>query len=77
MFLFIFSFLFSFIILSANVPVSFSESDVRTVTIFVEPPTNDNLPLQEQLEKNDDEQPPKQPPTISQELPSVFVTGNE
>ncbi len=77
MFLFIFSFLFSFIILSANVPVSFSESDVRTVTIFVEPPTNDNLPLQEQLEKNDDEQPPKQPPSISQELPSVFVTGNE
>jgi len=77
LFLFIFSFLFSFIILSANVPVSFSESDVRTVTIFVEPPTNDNLPLQEQLEKNDDEQPPKQPPSISQELPSVFVTGNE
>jgi len=57
--------------------MSFSESDVRTVTIFVEPPKNDPF-VQYDTSHNDDEKlPHQQPPSFPQELPTEFVTGND
>ena len=73
-----FSFLFSILILSGNIPISLSESesDVRTVTIFVEPPTNNQLPLEDGPLQNDEKSNPQQPTLLPQELPTSFVTGN-
>ncbi len=58
-------------------PASFSESEVRTVTIFVEPPTNEDVSLQADDQKNDEKLTPQQYPSLPQELPTEFVTGNE
>ena len=58
-------------------PASFSESEVRTVTIFVEPPTNEDVSLQDDDQKNDEKPTPQQSPSLPQELPTEFVTGNE
>ena len=68
---------FSILILYPNIPESFSESDVKTVTIFVEPPKNNDIPLDDDLQKDVDETNPQQPPLSPQELPTAFVTGNE
>ena len=69
--------IFSILIISGTISPSFSESDVRTVTIFVEPPKNNQIPLDDDLQKDDDETNPQQPPLFPQELPTAFVTGNE
>ncbi len=71
------SFVFSILIISANIPASFSESDVRTVTIFVEPPKNNEISPDDNLHREDDETTPQQPPLLPQEFPTAFVTGNE
>ena len=71
------SFLFSILILSGNIPTSFSESEVRTVTIFVEPPKNNEIPLNDDLQNDDEAPTPQQPPSLPHELPTAFVTGNE
>ena len=71
------SFLFSLLILSGTISPSFSESDVRTVTIFVEPPMNNEIPLDSDFQKEDDETNSPQSPSLPQELPTAFVTGNE
>ena len=71
------SLLFSILILSGNVPLSFSESDVRTVTIFVEPPKNNLLSLEDLSNENDEKPNPQQPASFPQELPTSFVTGND
>ena len=76
-FLYGISFLFSLLILSGNAPISFSESEVRTVILFVEPPKNNVLPLNDNSQNNDDNKNHRQPPSIPQELPTSFVTGNE
>ena len=68
---------FSILIISGTISPSFSESDVRTVTIFVEPPKNNDIPLDDDLQKDVDETNPQQPPLSPQELPTAFVTGNE
>ena len=68
---------FSIIILSGNIPSSFSESEVRNVMIFVEPPKNNEIPLSTDLQKDDDMSNPTQPPLLPDELPTAFVTGNE
>tara|TARA_Y100000996_G_scaffold414670_1_gene406246 strand:+ start:2976 stop:4358 length:1383 start_codon:yes stop_codon:yes gene_type:complete len=62
--------------LLGSIPESFSDSDVRTVTIYVEPPKNNEIHLDVDSQKNDDK-PPQQPPLTPQELPTAFVTGNE
>jgi len=64
-------------IMSGNIPASFSESDIRTVTIFVEPPKNNGIPLDDDSQKEDDTKNPQQSPSLPQELPTAFVTGNE
>ena len=58
-------------------PESFSESDVRTVTLYVEPPKDDESLLNPDSQENDDSSNPHQPPSSPQELPTAFVTGNE
>ena len=68
---------FSILIISGTISPSFSESDVRTVTIFVEPPKNNQIPLDDDLQKDDETKNPQQPPLSPQELPTAFVTGNE
>ena len=71
------SFLFSILILFGNIPSSFSESDVKSVTIFVEPPKNNEVSLDDLHQKNDETPSPQQTPSLPQELPTAFVTGNE
>ncbi|MDC0199322.1 hypothetical protein OAJ83_00520 [Candidatus Nitrosopelagicus sp.] len=71
------SVLFSILIFSGNIPTSLSESDVRTVTIFVEPPKNNEPPLEDNSSKNDEKPNPQQSPSLPQELPTTFVTGND
>ncbi len=68
---------FSILIISGTISPSFSESDVRTVTIFVEPPKNNQIPLDNDLQKDDETKNPQHPPLSPQELPTAFVTGNE
>ena len=75
--LYMFSFFFSIIILSGNIQTSFSESEIRTVTIFVEPPTNDKISQQDNTHENDEKPYPQQSPSVPQKSPTVFVTGNE
>ena len=75
--LYVFSFFFSIIILSGTIPASFSESEIRTVTIFVDPPTNDDVPIKDNTKQNDEKPTPQQPPSLPQTLPTEFVTGNE
>ncbi len=67
----------SFIILFSYVPNSFSDSEVRTVTIFVDPPKNNLSDIDGDSHKDDDMTNPQKPTSIPQELPTVFVTGNE
>ncbi len=45
--------------------------------IFVDPPTNDNVPLEIDSQTNDENQSPQQLPSSPQELPTSFVTGND
>ncbi len=68
---------FSILIISGTISPSFSESDVRTITIFVEPPKNNQIPLDDDLQKDDETKNPQQLPLSPQELPTAFVTGNE
>ncbi len=63
--------------LLGNIPESFSESDVRSVTIFVEPPKNNEIPLDYNSQKNNETPNSQQSPSLPQELPTAFVTGNE
>ena len=57
-------------------PQSFSESELKTVEIFVEPPKNDIIPKEKEM--NHDERPkPKPSPTSPDKLPTVFITGND
>ena len=76
-FLYGISLLFSILIFSANVQTSFSDSDVRTVTIFVEPPKNNDIPLDIDSQNEDDSTNPQQPTSLPHELPTAFVTGND
>jgi len=63
------------ILLSGFVPDSFSETELKTVQIFVQPPTG----LTAENDMNNDEQKPtpQTPPNYPGEMPTAFVTGNE
>ena len=77
LFLHLTSISFSIFLLLSFVPQSFSESEVRTVMIFVELPTNNEIPLEENTQKNDEKPNTPQPPSSPNELPTAFVTGND
>ena len=63
------------ILLFGFVPNSFSETELKTVEIFVQPPAG----LIMENDMNDDEQKPtpQNSPNSPSELPTAFVTGNE
>ena len=62
------------IFLMGSVPESFSESELKTVVIFVDPPDNDQISKEAQ---NKDETPKPSPmPSSPQDLPTSFITGN-
>ena len=63
------------ILLLGAAPESFSETELKTVEIFVQPPTGLNI---ENDMKDDEQKPtPKNYPNSPNELPTTFVTGNE
>ena len=63
------------ILLLGLAPESFSDTELKTVEIFVQPPTD--LTGERDI-KNDDETPtPQNFPNSPSELPTAFVTGNE
>ena len=65
---------FSITFLLGSVPESFSESELKTVVIFVDPPNNDQIFNEEQ---NKNETPETSPtPSSPQNLPTSFITGN-
>ncbi|MEC7711303.1 MAG: hypothetical protein VX587_03220 [Thermoproteota archaeon] len=70
------SVIFSILLLFGFIPNSFSESELKTVSIFVEPPSNvqsmDNEKTNDEKNNN-----PAPTPTLPQELPTAFVTGND
>ena len=70
------SIIFSLLLLFGFIPSSYSESELKTVNIFVEPPSNDQFTDNEK--KNDEKNTSPQPTsTLPQELPTAFVTGND
>ena len=63
------------ILLLGFAPESFSETELKTVEIFVQPPTG--LTMENDM-KNDDKIPrPQNSPNSPREMPTAFVTGNE
>jgi len=71
------SIFFLLVILSGNLPASFSDSEVRHVVIFVDPPTNNENSLQKNPPNTDGTPSPHPSPSFPQELPTAFITGNE
>lgn len=68
--------LFSLTFLLGFTPDSFSETELKTVIIFVDPPND--LPIDEGNKNSDDKKPtPENSPNPPNELPTEFVTGNE
>ena len=66
---------FAIILLLGFVPESFSETELKTVEIFVQPPTG----LTVDNDMNTDDEKPHSPhsPHSPSEIPTSFVTGNE
>ena len=63
------------ILLFSFIPESFSETELKTIEIFVQPPTG--LTMDNDM-KNDDEKPtPQNSPNFPSQIPTAFVTGNE
>ncbi len=59
--------------LLGTIPESFSESEIKTVVIFVDPTTNH---IYEESQKKDNAPDSSPIPSSPQELPTVFITGN-
>ena len=63
------------VLLLGTFPNSFSETELKTVTIFVDPPTGLTI---NDIENTDEETPiSKNSPNNPNEMPTSFVTGNE
>ena len=56
-------------------PESFSETDLKTVEIFVQPPTG--FTVDDDMKNNDEKPKPQNSPNSPIEMPTSFVTGNE
>ena len=65
---------FAIVLLLGLTPQSFSETELKTVEIFVQPPTG--LTKDHNMNDNDEKSSPQSNPN-SNELPTAFVTGNE
>ena len=65
---------FAMVLLLGFTPQSFSETELKTIEIFVQPPSG--LTTENDM-KNNDQTPNSPNPPNSSELPTAFVTGNE
>ena len=63
------------ILLLSFIPESFSETELKTIEIFVEPPTG--LITDNDFKNDDEKQTPQNSPSSPIEMPTSFVTGNE
>ena len=58
------------------IPDSFSQSELKEVIIFVDPPNNNQFDIENE-KNNEDTKPTPQPNFTLDELPTSFITGNE
>ena len=58
------------------IPDSFSQSELKEVIIFVDPPNNNQFDIENE-KNNEDTKPTPQPNSTLNELPTSFITGNE
>ena len=63
------------ILLLGFAPESFSETELKTVEIFVQPPTG--LTMENEMKDDEQKPTPQNFPNYPSELPAAFVTGNE
>ena len=63
------------ILLFSFIPESFSETELKTVEIFVQPPTG--LTTENDMNDNEEKPTPQSFPNSPSEMPTSFVTGNE
>ena len=65
---------FVIILFLGFVPESFSETELKTITIFVQPP-NDSI-SNEDVNSNENKPTPQNSPNSPNEIPTSFITGN-
>ena len=63
------------ILLLGFAPESFSETELKTVEIFVQPPTG--LTIENDMKDDEQKPTPQNSPNSSSELPTAFITGND
>ena len=63
------------ILLMGLMPNSFSETDLKTITIFVEPPRG--LVIDNETKSDENTPTPQNAPNSPNEIPTSFVTGNQ
>ena len=66
---------FAIVLLLGLTPHSFSETELKTVEIFVEPPTG--LAVNVDLKNENEKSTSQNPPNFPSDIPTSFVTGNE
>ncbi len=66
---------FAIFLLLGFAPQSFSETELKTVEIFVQPPTG--LTMDNDMTNDDEKTTPQNHPNFPSEMPTAFVTGNE
>jgi len=63
------------ILLFGFIPESFSETELKTVEIFVQPPIG--LTIENDMNNDEQKPTPQNSPTSPSELPTAFITGND
>ena len=63
------------ILLLGFIPDSFSETELKTVEIFVQPPTG--LTIENDMKDDEQKPTPQNSPNSPSELPTAFITGND
>ena len=63
------------ILLFSFIPESFSETELKTIEIFVQPPTG--LTMENDMKDDEQKPTPQNFPNSPSDSPTAFVTGNE
>ena len=63
------------ILLLGFAPESFSETELKTVEIFVQPPTG--LTIENDIKDDEQKPTPQNSPNYPSEMPTEFITGND
>ena len=66
---------FAIILLLGFTPESFSETELKTIEIFVQSPTG--LTMENDMKDDEQKPTPQNSPNSPSELPTAFDTGNE